>query len=297
MAEPEVKYVKVHTLSNRFEADVITEALRQEGIPVLLRSFEETAYTTLFTPQKGWGRIMVPKDMADLAREIISGLTQENESNDLPSAGDWQIDPRFWDELRQADPQEIVSRAVVGYQPEDNLYVVPFLNTVALCYPETEEIEVQGSLAGFSEDFQLNGVVVHYLLAARNKPLANKWVSEKDLPGGSLFFTASHTLPLEALSEAFDERPQLLDAAARSIGGEKVDLGGLAYRFTVLPRIPILIIFWMRDEEFGPSFHILFDETITDHLNSLDLVWGLANVFARVLLDCAASVSESIQEG
>ncbi|MGO9315526.1 MAG: DUF3786 domain-containing protein [Syntrophobacteraceae bacterium] len=297
MAETELKYVKVHTLSNRFEADVITEALRQEGIPVLLRSFEETAYTTLFTPQKGWGRIMVPKEMADQAREIISSLALENESNNLPSAGDWQIDSRFWDKLRQADPQEVVSRAGVEYHPEDNVYVVPFLNTAVLCYPETEVIEAPGSLAGFSEDFQLNGVLVHYLLAARNKPLANKWVSEKDLPGGSLFFTASHTLPLEALSDAFDERPQLLDAAARSIGGEKTDLGGMAYRFTVLPRIPILIIFWVRDEEFGPSFHILFDETITEHLNSLDLVWGLANVFARVLLDCAASVSESIQEG
>ena len=297
MAETELKYVKVHTLSNRFEADVITEALRQEGIPVLVRSFVETAYTVLFTPQKGWGRIMVPKEMADQAREIISSLTQENESNNLPSAGDWQIDPRFWEALRQADQQEVVSRAVVEYKSEDNVYVIPFLNTAVLCYPETEEIEAPGSLAGFSEDFQLNGVLVHYLLAARNKPLANKWVSEKDLPGGSLFFTASHTLPLEALSDAFDERPQLLDAAARSIGGEKADLGGLAYRFRVLPRIPILIIFWVRDEEFGPSFHILFDETITEHLNSLDLVWGLANVFARVLLDCAASVSESIQEG
>src|SRR5208337_3536796 len=113
LAETELKYVKVHTLSNRFEADVITEALRQEGIPVILRSFVETAYTGLFTPQKGWGRIMVPKEMADLAREIISSLTQENESGNQPSAGDLQIDPRFWDELRQADPQEIVSRAVV----------------------------------------------------------------------------------------------------------------------------------------------------------------------------------------
>ena len=294
MAETELKYVKVHTLSNRFEADVITEALRQEGIPVLLRPFEETPYTGLFIPQKGWGRIMVPEEMADLAREIISGLTQENEPGNLPSAGDWQIDFRFWDALRQADPQDIVSRAVVEYQPEDNVYIVPFLNKAVRCSPETEEIEVLGGLADFSEDFLLHGVVVHYLLAARNKPLTNKWVSEKDLPGGGLFFTASHTLPLESLSNAFDERPELLDAAARSIGGEKVDLGGLSYRFGILPRIPILIIFWIRDEEFEPSFHILFDETITEHLNSLDLVWGLVNVFTRVLLDCAASVAESI---
>src|SRR5208337_1368242 len=191
LAETQFQYVKVHTLSNRFEADVIADALRQEGIPVLLRPFEETPYTGLFIPQKGWGRIMVPKEMADLAREIISGLTQENEPGSMPSAGDRQTASRFWDALRQADPQEIASRAVVEYQPEDNVYIVPFLNTAVRCSPETEEIEVLGGLADFSEDFLLPGVVVHYLLAARNKPLTNKWVSEKDLPGGGLFFTAS----------------------------------------------------------------------------------------------------------
>ena len=157
MTETQSKYVKVHTLSNRFEADVITEALRQEGIPVIVRSFEETPYTGLFIPQKGWGRIMVPKEMADLAREIISGLAEEIESDDLSSAGDLHIDPRLWDAVRQADPREITARAAVEYDREESVYVVPFLNTVVLCYPETEEIEVIGRLAGFSEDFLLKG--------------------------------------------------------------------------------------------------------------------------------------------
>jgi hypothetical protein len=293
LAETQFQYVKVHTLSNRFEADVIADALRQEGIPVLVRSFEETPYTGLFVPQKGWGRIMVPKEMADLAREIISALTEEAEVDELPFEGDFQIEPRLWDALRQADPREIAGRALVEYDLEESVYVVPFLNTAALCYPETEEIEVLGRLGDFSKDFKLNLVILRYLLDARNKPLANKWVSEKDLPGGGLFFTASHTLPMASLTGAFDARPSLLDAAARSIGGEKVDMGGLSYRFRILPRIPFLMIFWLRDEEFEPSSHILFDETIIAHLRSLDLVWGLVNVFADVLLDCAASVPES----
>ncbi len=142
MTETQSKYVKVHTLSNRFEADVITGALRQEGIPVIVRLFEETPYTGLFIPQKGWGRIMVPKEMADLAREIISGLAEEIESDDLSSAGDLHIDPRLWDAVRQADPREITATAAVEYDREESVYVVPFLNTVVLCYPETEEIEV-----------------------------------------------------------------------------------------------------------------------------------------------------------
>ncbi len=292
LAETQFQYVKVHTLSNRFEADVIANALRQEGIPVLVRAFEETPYAGLFVPQKGWGRIMVPKEMADLACEIISGLSEQGVEA-LPSAGDWQIDPRLWEALRQADPREITGRTLVEYDLEESVYVVPFLNTAVLCYPETEEIEVLGRLVDFSKDFQLSLVILHYLLYARDKPLANKWVGEKDLPGGGLFFTAAHTLPMEPLTRAFDGRPGLLDASARSIGGEKVNMGGLSYLFRILPRIPILIILWMRDEEFEPSSHVLFDETIIAYFSSLDLVYALVTVFANVLLDSAASVPES----
>ncbi|MGO8945937.1 MAG: DUF3786 domain-containing protein [Syntrophobacteraceae bacterium] len=292
MAETQFQYVKVHTLSNRFEADVIANALRQEGIPVLVRAFEETPYAGLFVPQKGWGRIMVPKEMADLACEIISGLSEQGVEA-LPSAGDWQIDPRLWEALRQADPREITGRTLVEYDLEESVYVVPFLNTAVLCYPETEEIEVLGRLVDFSKDFQLSLVILHYLLYARDKPLTNKWVGEKDLPGGGLFFTAAHTLPMEPLTRAFDGRPGLLDASARSIGGEKVNMGGLSYLFRILPRIPILIILWMRDEEFEPSSHVLFDETIIAYFSSLDLVYALVTVFANVLLDSAASVPES----
>ena len=108
---------------------------------------------------------MVPKEMADRAREIISGLPEERTTG--PAAGRRpQIEPGLWDALRQADPQEIASRALVEYEREENVYIVPFLNTAVLCYPETEEIEVLGRLADLSGDFQLNVVVLHYLLYA-----------------------------------------------------------------------------------------------------------------------------------
>ncbi|SPF39867.1 conserved hypothetical protein [Syntrophobacter sp. SbD1] len=290
MTEEQFQYVKVHTLSNRFEADLLADALRQEGIPVLVRSFEETPYAGLFVPQKGWGRIMVPKEMADSAREIIARLVETEAIGEMPLAGDVQIDPRLWDALRKADPGEITQRALVEFDPEENVYVVPFLNTAVLCYPETERIEVLGRHEDFSKDFQVNLVALHYLLYAQNKPLANKWVSEKDLPGGRLFFTASHTLPTGPLAGVFDGRMSLLEAAARKMQGEKGDSGDLSYRFRVFPRIPMQIIYWGRDEEFEPSFHVLFDETIIMHLSSLDLIWGLVNVFTSVLLDCAESI-------
>ena len=66
--------VKVFTLKNRFEADLIKGELEREGIPVLIRNFRDTAYNGIYIPQKGWGEVRVPESKKDRAEEIISAL-------------------------------------------------------------------------------------------------------------------------------------------------------------------------------------------------------------------------------
>jgi hypothetical protein len=292
MTESESQFVLVHTLANRFEADVLMSALRQEGIPAILRPFEETPYTGLFVPQKGWGRVMVPKEMLDQAREIICALAESNQCTEDLIANGTEVDPLLWERLRQADPEDIIRNAVVEYASDDRAFIIPFLNTAVMCYPEDERIEVIGLVPGFSNDFQLTLITLHYLLEAQEKPLSGKLAGEKDLPSGSLFFRGPHALPVESLLNAFSAHPELLNSGAEAIGGEKINLGNLSYRFWVFPRIPILVVFWMGDEEFKPAFHILFDESITLHLESLDLIWALVNVFCRIVTRSAASASE-----
>ena len=296
MADTSSQFVSVHTLANRFEADVLMEALRQEGIPALLRGFEETPYTGLFIPQRGWGRVLVPREMESEAREIICALIEDIQCAEPSPANASEIDPRLWERLRQADLNEIINNAVVEYDAEEEAFVVPFLNTAVLCYPELEKIEVIGDQAGFSNDFELRLIVLHYLIGAQDRRLANQWVSEKDLPSGGLFFRGPHALPVESLTNAFDAHTELLDLGAKKIGAEKANLGDLSYLFRVLPRIPVLTVFWLGDEEFEPAFHFLFDETITLHLGSLDLIWALVNVFTRILIHSAASFQQGDED-
>jgi hypothetical protein len=66
--------VKVFTLKDRFEADVITQQLEKEGIPFLIRSFKDTAYDGIYIPQKGWGEVSVPEKEKERAKEIIDTL-------------------------------------------------------------------------------------------------------------------------------------------------------------------------------------------------------------------------------
>ncbi len=286
------QFTSVYTLANRFEADLLMDALRQEGIPALLRGFEETAYTGLFVPQKGWGRIMVPREMKDAAREIVDAFVEDVRSTDAPFTKASEIDPELWERLRGADPAEIAQNAAVEYDDEEEVYIIPFFNTAIVCWPESEKMEIIGEFSKFSRDFQLHLFVLHYLLQSRERPLSKEWVTEKDLPSGALFFNGPHALPLGPLAKLFDKQPELLDACSLKLGGVKANLGDISYEFSILPRIPLLIIFWLGDEEFRPTFHLLFDDTINLHLPVLDQIFALANMFARILMYSAKSINE-----
>ncbi len=61
----------VKIVENQFEADVVSDVLEKENIPVLIRSYMDTAYDGIFLPQKGWGTVNVPEDDVETAMKII----------------------------------------------------------------------------------------------------------------------------------------------------------------------------------------------------------------------------------
>jgi len=68
------EFLPVKTAEDQFAADVFKDALEKEGIPVIVRSFSETSFDGIFIPQKGWGLILVPKELCDRAQQIISSI-------------------------------------------------------------------------------------------------------------------------------------------------------------------------------------------------------------------------------
>ncbi len=72
-------FVKVKTIDNQFEADVLKDAMEKEGIPVLVRSFQDTMFNGIYIPQKGWGIIEVPDDFRERAKKIIDDFSKSQE--------------------------------------------------------------------------------------------------------------------------------------------------------------------------------------------------------------------------
>lgn len=277
------RFVTVHTLSNRFEADMLTQALEQENIPVLVRGFEETAYDGLFIKQKGWGWLQVPEDFEATAREVIARVGPDLERRGLYEDPE-EVDPYLWEQLAEANPDAVCVRAMVQYDAASRTYLVPFLNASCACNVAQRTILPGGSGAAHrSGSFELYLVILHYLLEANAQALSGRWISEKDIPGGELFFRGPHQFPTGPLVKVFGRDRDLFRRAAESLGGAPVPMGDAAYRLWPLPRVPILFVLWEGDDEFEPALHVRFDATVSAQLLTLDTLWALVNVVSRIL--------------
>jgi hypothetical protein len=98
----ESKLISIYTLANRFEADLLMDALHREGVPAILRTFEETPYDGLFVPQRGWGQIQVPEEYISEAHEVMTPLIQDLQSEGV-NQDSCESGPFAWDELAEAD--------------------------------------------------------------------------------------------------------------------------------------------------------------------------------------------------
>jgi hypothetical protein len=77
----------------------------------------------------------------------------------------------------------------------------------------------------------------------------------------------------DPLVKTFAGRLQSLAQKALEIGGKDMSSGyetaDLAFLFQVLPRVPVMLVFWDAEPEdgFDAQARLLFDETITQHLD------------------------------
>ncbi len=75
------------------------------------------------------------------------------------------------------------------------------------------------------------------------------------------------------LIEKYKGKIDTLLSAAKSIGGvdmtDTIDSADLAVLFKVFPKVPVMLLFWDEEKSdgFGAEAKLLFDETITEHLD------------------------------
>jgi len=178
------------------------------------------------------------------------------------------MDPVFWKQLAALDPASVCRRSD-AIQDRDG-YRLQVLDGEYLVVPGEQRIsrsrvgaDPRRQPVAVSDELEL--IIVHYLLNARDLPLSGEWVGLQELGSGNRFFT-SHVPDFGQLLPLFSAQPEAVVRAAQSLGGRRLEYGDLAVEFQMLPRLPIAFVYWAASDEFAADASVLFDRTAEQHL-------------------------------
>lgn len=182
-----------------------------------------------------------------------------------------------------ADLPERIGGSIVEYSGK-RVLALPYFNGQVMIGPD-------GIVNADGSDITRNEQVFLYIHMAQGGSVlpTGKWKSLKEFPN-----TVSKVVSMDAhvekpLIERFAGNVDQLRQNARRLGGiDKSDEYGsadLAYFFQILPRVPVMLVFWDKeaDEGFEADAKLLFDETINQHLD-IEAIMFLSERLAELLL-------------
>jgi hypothetical protein len=148
-------------------------------------------------------------------------------------------------ELREQSPFVVASKSGASY--DDGAFRLRFFNRAFLIsYPD---IKVKEADAKAVPPEFLQVLLLHYLVTATGKEVADKWIGYRNLPGAYLFESKFSQGIIGPLIHAFGKDIAGFRQAGLSLGGAPMTrTGDAAFRFLALPRIPMACILYLGDE-------------------------------------------------
>jgi hypothetical protein len=192
---------------------------------------------------------------------------------------------KAWEILDSLDPSTVCKNGSVTFNQTNGYRVRSFCSEVF--------VNPRGKTIKSMDDLGENIIRRHgyffihsclwYLIHVKDIPCTGRLVKPVNIKGGELFFRGSHTLPLETLAGKYAGDATSFFQKGRELCADFETLGDASVRLFPLPKIPVTLILWLKDEEFPERTDLLFDSTAELHL-PLDILWSLAMLSILVML-------------
>ena len=233
-----------------FASMVVAEQLALEKCPHIDSAKLQSARQELEDQYAAgkWTRRDMAADALQWARERAASM----QIADLP--------PRIGGSLIQADNQDILQ--------------LPYFTDTILIKPGEIMKQSGESLNRWEQVFIYN----HMAQGGFRQP-TGKWKGLVELPNTVSKMKSMKEQVEQPLIARFGQHAAELLEAGKAIGGESLDNqdsgADVAMLFRPLPRIPMMLQFWDSDpaEGFEAEAKLLFDETITEHLDIESIIF------------------------
>jgi hypothetical protein len=193
---------------------------------------------------------------------------------------------KAWEALRKVDPDDVCARTGATFDRISGLYRFRSFGKDFSVSPQDRKIfsdvpESDTLLQRLGFFFNFSAVCSFY--SAKDVPLTGKLISPLNMKSGQLFFRGSHVLPLDRVSERYSNDRNGFLKRGLDLGGVGLEYGDASLRLFPLPRVPVVLILWLADEEFPPRTDILFDSSAEIQL-PIDVIWSIAMLSLLVML-------------
>ncbi len=112
-------------------------------------------------------------------------------------------------------------------------------------------------------------LLLHYIRTAGKVPLSGRWVSYRELRSGMVKYSSFQRECEEPLRDLFDKDADRMSVALCKLGAvSRSDFPtDRAWHLHLLPRMPAIVLYWPKEEEFASKAKILFDATADKFLD------------------------------
>jgi hypothetical protein len=173
--------------------------------------------------------------------------------------------------------------AKTGFESiEANRFRISFLDRVYhISFPELEFEAEADSREEIPIQEQI--LILHYMLSPAPAPLTDNWISYREIPGASFYYSAFVKRAIDPLKKVFGQNLDGLLRAGEILGGKTIDTGDAGYEFRPFPNLPLRLILWVGDDEFPAEANIVFNENIKGTLSPEDIAWLAGMVVYRLI--------------
>jgi hypothetical protein len=193
---------------------------------------------------------------------------------------------KAWEILRGLDPSVVCRNASVAFDEKGGYYILRSFCTDFSISPEERVIR---SLTPIGETIitKYSYFFIHsclwYLINVKDISLSGKLIKPNNIKGGEMFFRGSHALPLDNVAKIYGDDKEAFIEKGVELCAEVLNYGDASINLLPVPRIPVILILWLKDEEFPSRADLLLDSTCELQL-PLDIIWSIAMMSVLVMM-------------
>jgi len=214
-----------------------------------------------------------PEDVDELKKKIVHT--------------DWREDLilRLREDIRDIDFSEVAP--YIGAALKDKSLVLECMGREFMM-DATGEVTTHGFLTPW-----MKILLLHYVKTGGRADAGGKWGSFSELKSGMVKASSFMRDCEEPLREMFDHGLQKMQSVLERSGAEDRDdfPTPYAWHMSLLPKIPVIILYWAADNEFASKVKVLFDSAADKFLDVESLIFLVEGLVYNI----EASLSRTAQ--